>query len=326
MEPLGGNVWERRHRDDVETWNELTGSRTTAHAAMGVLSPSLVGVLQRTAGNAAVAGLMHRTRADGTQLSIQRTTKGEVMARIELQYLDDRVNQDKKMAEFKRWVELGGPSFDDVKEVDRFVKPFSARDVLQLIGMVGLNITDLGAVKAYTAKGGAKINVDPLMDPRLAKHIGAVKEKQTRKSGGKRAAQSVYTIHVQYENSKEKRKEMTKGKTNTPLGDLLEAEALMCREKALFAHVVLADLAIPTTVRSGRNPDPGGRRHAWLVVADRWEIDPIQGSVRENLDRTRKHTTEVQDKVVVRPLRQLSPTKLETRMTNLVAHFATLRG
>ncbi|WP_163509043.1 hypothetical protein [Fodinicola acaciae] len=287
-------------------------------------------MLQRTAGNAAVTRLLtSKTPAHhhGGPLSIQRTSKSQIMLTIALNSLGKKAAyKQRKENEFKRWVEMNGVKFDAEDDVDGLVQHFSTEDVLQVIRMVKLRIADLGNVKAYEARNMTKVNVDPLMDPKLAKSIHDTKQVQTKKSYGRRAAQSVYDMYKNLKNNKDMRKDLTEGqgRTGTPLGDLLEAQALMCREKALFAQVVLADLGIPTTVRSGQKPQ--GSRHAWLVVAGRWEVDPIQGSIEKNLDRTNKYTEEVQEKVVVSPSKPVAGTELERRMDNCVAQFAKLHN
>jgi hypothetical protein len=321
----------RARQDDTATAGPKVspGSREISPEALGFRH--LVAALQRTAGNAAVTGLLRETapdtvRQNGSRLSIQRTTKDQVMLTIGLNSLGrNAAYRPRKENEFKRWVEMSNVSFDVEDDVDSFIQHFKTEDVLQVIGMVGLRIADLGNVKAYEARSMTKVNVDPLMDPKLAKSIRATKKVQTKKSHGRRAAQSVYDMYKNLPNNKDKRNDMTEnqGRTGTPLGDLLEAQALMCREKALFAQVVLADLGIPTTVRSGQQL--GGGRHAWLVVDGRWEVDPIQGSIKQNLDRTNKYTEEVQDKVVVSPSKPVAGAELKTRMDNCVAQFAILR-
>jgi hypothetical protein len=65
------------------------------------------------------------------------------------------------------------------------------------------------------------------------------------------------------------------------LGRMIEEGAVVCREKALFTHAVLAEMGIRSTVVVGSVPDGNGRMagHAWVELPDGTIIDGTWGRI-----------------------------------------------
>jgi hypothetical protein len=96
----------------------------------------------------------------------------------------------------------------------------------------------------------------------------------------------------------------------------------MCREKALFAHLLPATLGVPSTVRCGGRKD--GSRHAWLVTGTQWEVDPIQGSVHrigDQKNRTARYSENQKDEVVLAPKEPHDDDQLKALMDKVRLQF-----
>jgi hypothetical protein len=316
-----------RHSSTIELERRRAADRrATSAPAPAPVSP-IDHLLRSGAGNHAIA------RAAAGARFLQRTTKAAVVDAI-----NGGTNAEGRMQQFKRWVAGQKGDFDDDHEVDQLLAHRSVEDVLALVAMMDLKVTQTG--HAFHSASGAKINVDPYSDLELAQATGSARGHAAgRNRRGAKAAELVWHIHSRLDNDKQQRDDLVAGAQNTakPLGDLLSRQALMCREKALFAQLLLADIGIPSVVHSGarlledEERDPKGpalqrSRHAWLVVAGTWEVDPIKGAVCATLDRIERYWMDAKEETVIAPAQPLQGEELGRVMGVMVTEFERLSG
>jgi len=99
------------------------------------------------------------------------------------------------------------------------------------------------------------------------------------------------------------------------LGDAVSNNATVCREKAVFAHKLFADMGIETRVMSGTVTIDGRTgRHAWLQTADGTIIDPTNGKIFPGGRGYFPVSGKVKSQQMFKPKTQLDPAKAQAAL------------
>ena len=141
--------------------------------------------------------------------------------------------------------------------------------------------------RAYNNRSGTQqLHVDPESDPALRQAIDDAMARVDR--GGtpdEQLAHLVDYVHNDVTYDMNAQQAMYNRANSLPvgqarLGEMLQSGAVVCREKAIFTHQLLAELGISSKVVTGNvNVNGGTYGHAWVELADGTVVDGTWGKI-----------------------------------------------